>query len=733
MYEFINIKIRHKLIFIILIPAVAFAYLSFMNIQLNSNRYSSMKEIVVLTNIAIHAGDVMHSLQKEHIETSDRYQQSIATNNTEEVIDETDLDEGDEGDLYASDDTELDEGDATDLSEGFESEVDTGDDVQQDEDNDTEEDVISKQNITAGEATENVNKTSVNVDVSIKNFFALLLAEKPLIDQKIKYKKSMLELKSLLTKYQGKRQDKFDDTFSLISIDKLYSTIQRHILDMVVSIVNISEDTTLSKDANSLIILMELNMLIGKEQVLLNEAFQKNEMTDKQSQDYFALHASKTKLFTFFSLVADKKYVKMLKKINNGKLAKRADKYRTTALNQSDTFDIKAKDWMNAQDLYFGEISKLEAIIRQALTKQADLLGFRAMRALIIDITSFIVILALSGFLVTLVLRTFNKNISDVISIIKRVSAGDLTVKMGRMGKDELGEILLKVKAMCKKLNSTVMTVQDSAVNIHRVAVDTATQNEHLALRTQESATNIQETSASMEQMSATIQQSSEHAQQVSILGRSAHEIANQSALTVEEAVQAMNEVDEASGKISEIIEVIEEISFQTNLLALNAAVEASSAGEYGKGFAVVAQEVRNLSQRSSESSNEIKELILNTVEKVKNGSLLVNKTGESFKQIIDSINKVSLISEEVAAAAQEQSQGVFEVNKAVNELDQGTQKNAELVENLNKSSQKLKTLANGLKDVVGFFTTAKEPSSQDQQEGADGPTDVSCSNSQPQ
>ena len=138
--------------------------------------------------------------------------------------------------------------------------------------------------------------------------------------------------------------------------------------------------------------------------------------------------------------------------------------------------------------------------------------------------------------------------------------------------------------------------------------------------------------------------------------------------------------------------------------------MEAASAGEHGKGFAVVADEVRNLSQRSSESSKQIKTLILNTVEKVKNGSSLVNQTGEAFSQIIDSIDKVSKISEAVAASAQEQAQGVTQVNVAISELDQGTQDNTTLVQKLKQSGTELKNLSQKLNNAVDFFITRTDP-----------------------
>ena len=142
----------------------------------------------------------------------------------------------------------------------------------------------------------------------------------------------------------------------------------------------------------------------------------------------------------------------------------------------------------------------------------------------------------------------------------------------------------------------------------------------------------------------------------------------------VGEAVTAMTEINQSSKKIADIITTIDEIAFQTNLLALNAAVEAARAGEQGRGFAVVAAEVRNLAQRSATAAKEIKGLIQDSVAKVEAGSELVNKSGETLKEIVGSVKRVTDIIAEIAAASQEQTTGIDQVNQAVTQMDQVTQ-----------------------------------------------------------
>src|SRR5690606_17113690 len=128
---------------------------------------------------------------------------------------------------------------------------------------------------------------------------------------------------------------------------------------------------------------------------------------------------------------------------------------------------------------------------------------------------------------------------------------------------------------------------------------------------------------------------------------------------TVSTVVSTMNEISQSSGKISEIVGVIDGIAFQTNILALNAAVEAARAGEQGKGFAVVAGEVRALAQRSAQAAKEIKTLIEESNEKIKAGSLQVGDAGVVMQKIVESVQGVTTIMGEISSASREQAEGI--------------------------------------------------------------------------
>jgi methyl-accepting chemotaxis protein len=301
-------------------------------------------------------------------------------------------------------------------------------------------------------------------------------------------------------------------------------------------------------------------------------------------------------------------------------------------------------------------------------------------------------------------IRNIRTPLRETIDFAERMAQGDLTAQIRSDRGDEFGAMTKALAGMRDRLVNVVADVKRGTENITVAAKEIATGNNDLSSRTEQTASSLQQTAASMEQMSGAIKQSAESARVANQLADVAGQSAQKGGDVVSQVVSTMDEINQASRKINDIIGVIDGIAFQTNILALNAAVEAARAGEQGRGFAVVAGEVRNLAQRSAQAAKEIKGLISASVDKVTVGSELVGQAGQSMSEIVGNVARVRDIIGEIASASGEQADGVNQINAAVANLDQMTQQNAALVEESAAAATSMNEQAARLSDVVRIF-----------------------------
>ena len=294
--------------------------------------------------------------------------------------------------------------------------------------------------------------------------------------------------------------------------------------------------------------------------------------------------------------------------------------------------------------------------------------------------------------------------VTEAQAVLGRLAANDLTLKMAGTYPGELEKIKSSINAVVHNLSDTITSVRSAVESVSNGAEEITKGNEDLAQRTSEQAGSLEETSASMEEMTSTVKQNADNAKQANQLAIAARDTADKGGTVTKKAVDAMDEINKSSKKIADIITVIDEIAFQTNLLALNAAVEAARAGEHGRGFAVVAAEVRNLAQRSATAAKEIKGLINESIQRVNDGSDLVNQSGKTLEEIVSSVKRVTDIIGEITAASQEQASGVDQVNKAIMSMDETTQQNAALVEETTSAAQSMKEQAKELLRQMEVF-----------------------------
>ncbi len=294
--------------------------------------------------------------------------------------------------------------------------------------------------------------------------------------------------------------------------------------------------------------------------------------------------------------------------------------------------------------------------------------------------------------------------LNKAVTTAQRISQGDMTVSVSTTGKDEVSQLMHALEDMRINLMQIVSTVRSSSESVSIASAEIAQGNQDLSARTESQASALEETAASMEELTATVNQNADNAQQADQLAKSASAVAIRGGKVVAQVVETMKGINDSSKKISDIISVIDGIAFQTNILALNAAVEAARAGEQGRGFAVVASEVRSLASRSAGAAKEIKGLINASVERVTQGTALVDQAGTTMTEVVGSIRRVTDIMGEISAASREQSQGVAQIGEAVQQMDQVTQQNAALVEEMAAAASSLQSQAKELVGTVSVF-----------------------------
>lgn len=327
-----------------------------------------------------------------------------------------------------------------------------------------------------------------------------------------------------------------------------------------------------------------------------------------------------------------------------------------------------------------------------------------AQRATFVSLVLMISVAALAMGGAFLFSRTVSRPLLRALGCAQAVSIGDLSIDFEASGKDEIGQLLVALKHMQQSLSQVVSEVRRSAEGVATASAEIASGNLDLSSRTEEQAASLEETAASMEEITATVRQNATNAVNAAALAHDASTTATRGGQVMEDVVTTMLGISESSGKVTEIIGVIDSIAFQTNILALNAAVEAARAGEQGRGFAVVASEVRTLAQRSATAAKEIKSLISHSTDRVNAGSTLVGGAGQIIVEIVAAVQRVTGIVGEISSASQEQTSGIEQVNIAVTQMDEVTQQNAALVEQASAAAQALSEQAEGLRNTVAVF-----------------------------
>jgi methyl-accepting chemotaxis protein len=356
---------------------------------------------------------------------------------------------------------------------------------------------------------------------------------------------------------------------------------------------------------------------------------------------------------------------------------------------------------------YMGALDKVVNAINEEARLQEEARNATLRESLVMLPVTCAVAVLLGCILAWAISRTVVKPVRAAEATARRIAAGDLTEPVPVTRADELGQLQVALAAMQESLRGMVSGIRTGTDGVAVATTQIASGNQDLSMRTEHAASNLQQTAATMAQLADAMRQCAGSAGTAHELASTAADVARRGGEVVAGVVATMNEINDGSGRISEITGVIDSIAFQTNILALNAAVEAARAGEHGRGFGVVASEVRTLASRCADAAREIRTLIQTNVQKVEAGTGLVQRAGSTMREIERSVGDVSRAIGEVTAATAGQADNLAEVNRAVAQLDGITQQNAALVEEATAAAGSLKEQAGSLARMVSSFRLA--------------------------
>ncbi len=307
---------------------------------------------------------------------------------------------------------------------------------------------------------------------------------------------------------------------------------------------------------------------------------------------------------------------------------------------------------------------------------------------IVAGISTLLLILA-GVFILRSLLKQLGGEPAYVSDVVREVAEGNLAAQIQTSAGDTTS-MLAAVKGMVAKLSQIISEVNVASDALNNAAGQVSQTAQSLSQSSSEQAASVEETTASIEQMTASINQNTENAKVTDGMATKSSTEAVEGGQAVKETVEAMKQI---AGKIG----IIDDIAYQTNLLALNAAIEAARAGEHGKGFAVVAAEVRKLAERSQVAAQEIGQLAGSSVS-------MAEKAGKLLDTMVPSIKKTSDLVQEIAAASQEQSQGVGQINGAMGQLNKATQQNASASEELAATAEEMGGQSAQLQELMSFF-----------------------------
>ncbi|RFC62553.1 HAMP domain-containing protein [Fulvimarina endophytica] len=301
-------------------------------------------------------------------------------------------------------------------------------------------------------------------------------------------------------------------------------------------------------------------------------------------------------------------------------------------------------------------------------------------------------------------LATIDDNLSDVLRVMDGLDRGMLFERVGGDAGGAFGRLREATNGSLDRLSDLIVSIQESSQAVAVVADQLKGGSRQMLARAKSQSRSVDATVTALGQVTETLASAAMEARETRSMVADARRATERSGEIVDDAIAAMTRMEEASGRIGNIVDVIDQIAFQTNLLALNAGVEAARVGDAGKGFAVVAKEVRELAKRSSTAASDVKDLIEDTLGDIKRGAAIVNETGDALARLRTDVMTIDQRIDAVSEIVRAQSDAVNGVNDDVSGIDRLTQENSAIVRETDGSIATMGDCAERLSSFVTHF-----------------------------
>lgn len=322
--------------------------------------------------------------------------------------------------------------------------------------------------------------------------------------------------------------------------------------------------------------------------------------------------------------------------------------------------------------------------------------------AIVATVLSVMLAVLLGRTLTHSVIHTMGGEPAVMVAITQQIAQGDLTVPFTNTGR-ETG-VYAAMRDMVAQLQTIVGQVSQASQHVSTAAIEITQGHLDFSQHTAAQTLVLGDITASLKELTHTVKQSADQARYANQLAGATRSQAEQGEHIIDQAMTAMNAINQSSRHIANVVNVIDDIAFQTNVLALNAAVEATRVGEHGRSFAVVAGEVCKLAQHSADATKEIKALITNSIAKIEDGSHWIERSGQTLREIVASVKKTSDVVAKMTAATHEQATGIEQLNQVILQMDQLIQQNAARVEQASAASHAMSGQARALQHLINFF-----------------------------